>query len=385
MNKTNEKGITLIALVITIIVLLILAGVTIAMLSGNNSAPQKATEAAQKDAIASTKDEIAMEVQEAILNYYNNTYVATSSTSSSTTANTQSIVVDAASRALNNAKTRNSNILSSSGVNNNQITINTKSYSETGTISDKGAISWNGIVAANNGGETPTQNTASANTTTNTVTPELPVQTQDISILTDANYGQNIILNSTGISGVGQETNEDDWKIVYKDSNGKVYALLTDYLPNNNPSVSASGLNSVSKNTYGVNSTTSQRNLIEGLKHETAWKSLISSTLTTKYSAIEVYGALETTELETIKTLGTYYKASSANDYETTDCYGYWLAGETTNSYYGYYVRYNGRREWMDGSDASRYNVTWWGICPVVILPSDVQVVEKSTGVWEVK
>ena len=33
--KTN-KGITLIALVITIIVLLILAGVTIAMLTGNN-------------------------------------------------------------------------------------------------------------------------------------------------------------------------------------------------------------------------------------------------------------------------------------------------------------------------------------------------------------
>ena len=33
----EQKGITLIALVITIIVLLILAGVTIAMLSGNDS------------------------------------------------------------------------------------------------------------------------------------------------------------------------------------------------------------------------------------------------------------------------------------------------------------------------------------------------------------
>ena len=35
-QKENTKGITLIALVITIIILLILAGVSIAMLTGNN-------------------------------------------------------------------------------------------------------------------------------------------------------------------------------------------------------------------------------------------------------------------------------------------------------------------------------------------------------------
>jgi type II secretory pathway pseudopilin PulG len=35
-NKINNKGITLIALVITIIVLLILAGVSIATLTGDN-------------------------------------------------------------------------------------------------------------------------------------------------------------------------------------------------------------------------------------------------------------------------------------------------------------------------------------------------------------
>ena len=41
----NQKGITLIALVITIIVLLILAGITIAMLSGPNGLLNKATTA----------------------------------------------------------------------------------------------------------------------------------------------------------------------------------------------------------------------------------------------------------------------------------------------------------------------------------------------------
>ena len=44
----NARGITLIALVITIIVLLILAGVTIAALSGDNGILTKAKEAKQK-------------------------------------------------------------------------------------------------------------------------------------------------------------------------------------------------------------------------------------------------------------------------------------------------------------------------------------------------
>ena len=44
----NHKGITLIALIITIIVLLILAGVTIAAITSNESAPNKAVEARKK-------------------------------------------------------------------------------------------------------------------------------------------------------------------------------------------------------------------------------------------------------------------------------------------------------------------------------------------------
>ena len=44
----NNKGITLIALVITIIVLLILAGVTIAALSGDNGILRRATEAKEQ-------------------------------------------------------------------------------------------------------------------------------------------------------------------------------------------------------------------------------------------------------------------------------------------------------------------------------------------------
>ena len=57
--KTKEiNGITLIALVITIIVLLILAGVTIATLTGNDGIMNKAGEAKEKTEIASEKEAI---------------------------------------------------------------------------------------------------------------------------------------------------------------------------------------------------------------------------------------------------------------------------------------------------------------------------------------
>lgn len=54
----NNKGITLIALVVTIIVLLILAGVSIAMLTGQNGILNKAGEARDSSA-AGTLDEAA--------------------------------------------------------------------------------------------------------------------------------------------------------------------------------------------------------------------------------------------------------------------------------------------------------------------------------------
>ena len=62
MNKTekNIRGITLIALVITIIVLLILAGVTIAALSGDNGILQRATEAKEKTEIGQEKEVVEL-------------------------------------------------------------------------------------------------------------------------------------------------------------------------------------------------------------------------------------------------------------------------------------------------------------------------------------
>lgn len=65
--QTQEKGITLIALVITIIILLILAGVTIAVLSGDNGILNKAVSAKEKQEIGLEKELIALAVTQSTI------------------------------------------------------------------------------------------------------------------------------------------------------------------------------------------------------------------------------------------------------------------------------------------------------------------------------
>ena len=62
--KENEKGITLIALVITIIILLILAAISIAMLTGENGILTKASTAKEKHQISEAKEKIELALQD---------------------------------------------------------------------------------------------------------------------------------------------------------------------------------------------------------------------------------------------------------------------------------------------------------------------------------
>ena len=61
----EQEGITIIALIITIIVLLILAGVTIATLTGNNGILTKATESSETSEREKTRERIGLSVQAA--------------------------------------------------------------------------------------------------------------------------------------------------------------------------------------------------------------------------------------------------------------------------------------------------------------------------------
>ena len=73
-TKKKVEGITLIALVITIIVLLILAGVSISMLTGENGILKRAQEAKEKTEIATEDEQRKMAILEAATNTKNTEY-----------------------------------------------------------------------------------------------------------------------------------------------------------------------------------------------------------------------------------------------------------------------------------------------------------------------
>lgn len=76
----NQRGITLIALVITIIVLLILAGVSIAMLTGDNGILTNSTKAKAQNELGTAKDQIALAANEALTDYYAGVYASNNTT-----------------------------------------------------------------------------------------------------------------------------------------------------------------------------------------------------------------------------------------------------------------------------------------------------------------
>ena len=76
-EKNNKKGITLIALVITIIVLLILAGVSISMLTGDNSLLGNAQKTGPASNIGAAKDEVGLAYNNAMQEYYQEKYAST--------------------------------------------------------------------------------------------------------------------------------------------------------------------------------------------------------------------------------------------------------------------------------------------------------------------
>lgn len=76
----EQKGITLVALVITIIVLLILAGVTIAALSGPNGILSNATQATKDTAEAEAKEAVTMAINTVLTDAFANNEIADAST-----------------------------------------------------------------------------------------------------------------------------------------------------------------------------------------------------------------------------------------------------------------------------------------------------------------
>lgn len=74
-NLKNQKGITLVALVVTIIVLLILAGVSISLVAGGDGILLKASDAVDTNTVATAKERVAFVIIQDQLEYYEQVYV----------------------------------------------------------------------------------------------------------------------------------------------------------------------------------------------------------------------------------------------------------------------------------------------------------------------
>ena len=98
----EQKGITLIALVITIIVLLILAGVSIAMLTGENGILRKAGEATTKTSIAEAEEAVKLGLATILANKYDPTY--TDNLNTVTAANIKTAITNDNSSAVVSTK-----------------------------------------------------------------------------------------------------------------------------------------------------------------------------------------------------------------------------------------------------------------------------------------
>ena len=129
----NQKGITLIALVITIIVLLILAGVSIAMLTGENGILTQATNASADTKVAEAKEIAGLDVSDVVSEYYEKKYV----NGTATEANAGEYVKTNLTSSDETKYTHTANSAT--------ITIVPKDRSGatvTGTIQDDGTIDW---------------------------------------------------------------------------------------------------------------------------------------------------------------------------------------------------------------------------------------------------
>ena len=208
-------------------------------------------------------------------------------------------------------------------------------------------------------------------------------------LITKDNYGDYIDLGQS-VEGVGTNSSADDWRILYNDKVGHVYAILADYLPNTDAAITASGLNKVSGKIYNVNSTTSRDDLLGKLNNTEVWKTLISEGLR---SNCQVKGATTREILSdsykekyNVDSFDYFYiDNDSSKGIDSlymphseiyNDCQGYWLNSSVDNSSnYIYRVYYMG---FIGGASN---NTNTFGVCPVVSLPSDLQVTNNNS-VW---
>ena len=141
--KNNQKGITLVALVITIIVLLILAGVTIASLTGDNGILDRGKEAKDKDQESQVRDLISIAANEGMQEYYALKYVdgATSTLGGSFT-NAGAAVIKSIEKLLAKDGNKIAGVTVQHTPNQNVFTLEFSGGTKKATVADNGTVTY---------------------------------------------------------------------------------------------------------------------------------------------------------------------------------------------------------------------------------------------------
>ena len=229
-NRIKERGITLIALVITIIVLLLLAGISISMLAGNNSVLNRAGQSRVANALGTGKDAVNMAVMAAVQDYYQSVYDGQNVTGTYTTSGLDEYIT----KNVGAGNTQNSNYnLETTDVNFANYTAgenNTSSWSKAGTgaeitltynpdgseitgVLSNGVMTWNSI---ENAGQKQSMSSAIVAPISVEERATVPVVISNKRSIEDI---ANCIIEDTTIATVQKDT-DGVWKITGKTISG---------------------------------------------------------------------------------------------------------------------------------------------------------------------
>ena len=254
----GRNGITLIALVITIIVLLILAGVTIAMVVGDNGILTRSREAKDTTNIKKIQEEVDLEAADLVAEYHTKDNGDVTGTAGDyVKANIASKFPDAE--------------ITFSGTDDKTITVVKDGVTTTGTIQDDGSILWDdeNSTVAGGGSGTGEQGGSGGGSETPTTSPSPSPSPVTVS---PSNYGQTVEYTTT-LNG----QTLSNWKVFYQEGD-YVWLIYGDYLKN----TAIPTPTNISKSGYRVYASGNRSNLINYLTTKSNWSSLLTGTINGK-------------------------------------------------------------------------------------------------------
>lgn len=264
----KNRGITLITLIVTIIILLILAGVTLNLVAGSEGILSKATKAVNKNQIASLQEEVDLALIELKNNYYEAKYVD----KNDITSGSFGAYVKEKLQSSEGLKTASGKVKLGDSKETVNYTSDDEKVGVRGTFEEStGIIILDG--ATSTGGNTEE-------------TPEplpTPMKQPLVNQITEANYGDKVNYSVTLDKTDGTTVTLDNWQIFYND--GSIVTMICqDYVPNKTSLIAGTGLNVSSPGCveYTVSSNVNRKDLIERLKDSSKWEGLLTNAMKSK-------------------------------------------------------------------------------------------------------